>query len=297
MEWIETTGKTVEDAIEAALDRLGVDESELEYEVVQAEKQGFFARLGGSEARIRARVRPISREKPDTRRRGRPERRGTKGGASRSQGAAGTSAPPPRAAESGSGGNGDAAAPADQPTGSPRRRRRGGRGRSSSGPAGGEESAVTEPIRDDESIEAATAFVEGLLDAFGARADVDAVADEDQWTIEVTGSDLGRLIGVRGATLDAITELARTVVHRQATGSSPRLVVDVAGYRAARRDALAGFARELAERAISTGRAQGLEPMNSADRKVVHDTVGEVEGARTTSEGEDARRRVVILPE
>jgi spoIIIJ-associated protein len=71
MEWIVTTGKTVEEAVEAALDELGVDEADIEYEVLEESKRGFLSRLGGgSPARIRARVKPLSREKPDRRRRG-----------------------------------------------------------------------------------------------------------------------------------------------------------------------------------------------------------------------------------
>jgi spoIIIJ-associated protein len=86
MEWIVTTGKTVTEAVEAALDELGVDEADIEYEVLEESKRGFLSRLGGgSPARIRARVKPLSREKPDRRRRGgardrdRGERKGSGG--------------------------------------------------------------------------------------------------------------------------------------------------------------------------------------------------------------------------
>ena len=71
MEWIVTTGKTVAEAVEAALDELGVDEADIEYEVLEESKRGFLSRLGGgSPARSKARVKPLSREKPDRRRRG-----------------------------------------------------------------------------------------------------------------------------------------------------------------------------------------------------------------------------------
>ena len=85
MEWIVTTGKTVTEAVEAALDELGVDEADIEYEVIEESKRGFLSRLaGGSPARIRARVKPVSREKPDRRRRGggrdRERRSGSDGG-------------------------------------------------------------------------------------------------------------------------------------------------------------------------------------------------------------------------
>jgi spoIIIJ-associated protein len=81
MEWIVTTGKTVAEAVEAALDELGVDEGDIEYEVLEESKRGFLSRLGGgSPARIKARVKPLSREKPDRRRRGGSRDRDRKSG-------------------------------------------------------------------------------------------------------------------------------------------------------------------------------------------------------------------------
>src|ERR1044072_4042953 len=81
MEWIVTTGKTVAEAVEAALDELGVDEADIEYEILEESKRGFLSRLGGgSPARIRARGKPLSREKPDRRRRGAGRDRDRKGG-------------------------------------------------------------------------------------------------------------------------------------------------------------------------------------------------------------------------
>src|SRR5438067_12863781 len=81
MEWIVTTGKTVTEAVEAALDELGVDEADIEYEVLEESKRGFLSRLGGgSPARIKARVKPLSREKPDRRRRSGGRERDRKSG-------------------------------------------------------------------------------------------------------------------------------------------------------------------------------------------------------------------------
>src|SRR5262249_52267260 len=92
MEWVETTGRTIAEALDAALDELGVDEEDVEYEVLEEPKAGFLGRLGSSEGRIRARVKPISREKPGERQR----RRGR--GSARSRGGQGAG---PRAAGSG----------------------------------------------------------------------------------------------------------------------------------------------------------------------------------------------------
>jgi len=71
----------------------------------------------------------------------------------------------------------------------------------------------------------------------------------------------------------------------------------VAGYRQARREALARFTRQVADQVKESGQARALEPMHPADRKIVHDTVNEIDGVATTSEGEEPRRRVVIVPD
>src|SRR5215470_18628573 len=83
MEWVETTGRSVEEALDAALDELGVDDADVEYEVLEQAKAGLFGRIGASPARIRARVRPVSREKPGERLR-RNRRQNGRGGRQRS---------------------------------------------------------------------------------------------------------------------------------------------------------------------------------------------------------------------
>ena len=141
-------------------------------------------------------------------------------------------------------------------------------------------------------------FLRGLVAAFGMDGSVARNVLDDGDTIElaVEGRDVGMLIGPRGQTLSAIQELTRTVVQRRAADGQPRIVVDVAGYRKDRREALERFTREVAAQVVSTGVVRVLEPMPPADRKVVHDTVNTIEGVSTTSEGEEPRRRVVIQP-
>lgn len=140
-------------------------------------------------------------------------------------------------------------------------------------------------------------FLDGLLDAFGldGEVEVDRV-DDDTVEIRVDGEDLGLLIGPGGNTLTSLQELSKTVVQRHATGAHHgRIRVDVAGYRQRRREALTGFAQQVADEVRETGTQKGLEPMGAADRKVVHDAVSEVEGVATISEGQEPRRRVVIV--
>jgi spoIIIJ-associated protein len=141
-------------------------------------------------------------------------------------------------------------------------------------------------------------FLSGLVTAFGIEGSVSRALLDDGDTIElaVEGKDVGMLIGPRGQTLSAIQELTRTVVQRKAGEGQPRVVVDVAGYRKDRREALERFTRDVAAQVVASGVVKVLEPMPPADRKVVHDTVNTIEGVSTTSEGEEPRRRVVIQP-
>jgi spoIIIJ-associated protein len=148
----------------------------------------------------------------------------------------------------------------------------------------------------DEQAEVVRAFVSGVVDRFGYSAETSVRIDDDQIFIDVTGSELGLLIGPRGVTLDALQELARTVIQRRSEEHAARVTVDVAGFRAKRAEALGVFARGVANEVLSSGVAEALEPMSSADRKIVHDTINAIEGVVTTSEGADPRRYVVVRP-
>ncbi|MDP1806466.1 MAG: RNA-binding cell elongation regulator Jag/EloR [Acidimicrobiales bacterium] len=296
MEWVEVTAKTIEDAKDQALDQLGVDESEAEFEVLEEPKAGLFGRLR-SEARVRARVAPTEvRPKVErgSRRRGRKDRTDDNGPATAAEAPASTpaSAPAP-------------AAPAA------RNRAGGGEGRSANGGARPRNDRRSKPATDKgeamydaqepagDAGEVGEEFLSGLISAFGVRGSVtrNLLDDGDTLELAVEGDDVGMLIGPRGATLSAIQELTRTVAQRKAAEGQPRIVVDVAGYRKDRREALERFTRDVASQVVATGVVRVLEPMPPADRKVVHDTVNTIDGVSTTSEGEEPRRRVVIQPD
>ena len=151
----------------------------------------------------------------------------------------------------------------------------------------------------DEQEPTAIDFVTGLVEAFGFDADVSSHSDDDEAIeIHVDGDDLGLLVGPRGATLASIAELTRTAVAQQHSGRlEGRLRVDVAGYRARRKEALIRFAGQMADKVLDTGEPVALEPMSPPDRKIVHDAVNEIDGVRTVSRGEDRRRHVVIQPD
>jgi spoIIIJ-associated protein len=146
--------------------------------------------------------------------------------------------------------------------------------------------------------ERAGEFTQSLVEAMGLAGRVTSrVDDEDTVLVAVEGEGLGLLVGPKGSTLQAIEELVRAVVQHGLSGRSARLRVDVGGYKERRREALAAFARQVAEEVRDTNLERALEPMTPPDRKVVHDTVAEVDGVATSSEGEEPRRRVVIRPE
>ena len=343
MEWIETTGATVDDAKERALDRLGVAEDELEYEIL-AEASRSMLGLKKTDARLRARVRPREpRQRVERRdrdrsrgRRGDRSRAGKGKGNGRNDGGQGDgNKQRGDQAKKGDGNKqrGDQAKPGDgdskradrakpsagspdgdsKETSSSRRR---GRGSGVSGEAGtgvesisddrasvGRDEIAPDSAPKGEQMELETqseiveAFVAGLLDEMGLDARVVSTIEDDRLSVEAQGLNLGLAIGHRGETVRAITEIARTIVQRRSEGDAVGfLSVDVGGYRERRRTFLEEFARNQADAVLDDGRARALEPMGSADRKVIHDTVSEIDGVETESEGSDRDRRVVIRP-
>jgi spoIIIJ-associated protein len=316
MEWVETTGRTLDEAKEAALDRLGIDEHDAEFEVLAEPRTGLFGRLRG-EARVRARVRPLTprpkTDRRDRRKGGDRARRGPRGARGRAKrsstapatGARGQDAPrgeaePPAGPQPAEASVPAAGPDAAAPAGTRASTRRARRARPTP--------PTTDPDRSDHPMtetelaaqgEVVKDFLVELLDAFEADGTVSvSVPDDEHVDIAVDGDDLGLLIGPKGQTLQAIQELSRSVLQRTLPGQTHgRLRVDVAGYRQRRREALERFTRQVAEQVLSSGTEAALEPMSPPDRKVVHDTVNEIDGVTTTSEGEEPRRRVVIAPE
>jgi predicted RNA-binding protein Jag len=142
--------------------------------------------------------------------------------------------------------------------------------------------------------EAATTFLQGLVNAAGLQGSVSTKIEGENIDIDLQGDDLNFLVGTKGATLLALQDLTRVVSQRRLGDHETRLRVDVAGYREKRREALSRFALKVAADVKSSGQARALEPMNSADRKIVHDALVEAEGISTRSEGTDPFRRVVV---
>ena len=292
MEWVETTGRTVEEAKKAALEQLGVAEPEAEFEVVTEPRLGLFGRLK-EEARIRARLLPRY-----------PRPKGERRDRKRS-----TPAPPTDESGRRTPGTSDQA-PAARDKGRSARRAPVRQGRPGGGAGLGRQQrgAETQPAAeasvpsvDKPSLQTQARlgedFLRGLLEHLGAEAAVSSEVQADGLVeLKVSGRDLGILIGSKGTTLLALQELTRTVIQRHAPSQS-RIIVDVNDYRKRRHEALAKFARQVAEQVLATKTRRALEPMPAADRKVVHDAINGVPGVTTISEGEEPGRRVVIVPD
>ncbi len=145
--------------------------------------------------------------------------------------------------------------------------------------------------------EAAQEFLAGLVREFGLDATVSfSEVDEDTVQVAAAGDDLGLLVGPRGATLAAVQDLTRTFVQRQSENRTDRILVDVGGYREKRNAALRRFAEGIVAEVKDSGDERALEPMSPADRKVIHDTVNDIEGVETRSDGVEPNRYVVIAP-
>lgn len=282
MEWVEATGTTVEVAVEAAIAELGLDSVEqAQVEVIQEGKPGFLG-MGA-----RAAVVKVSR-KP--RKRGRRNRRGGKGStkSSRSQkteGKQGNGRKPKS-------GKGSRPANGQKPTerkqgGAPKERQK------------MDTNSTAEPKKDkpetsiEDQAEVARGFLSGLLDSFGLDGEIQTRIDDDVLYLDVVGEQTEALVGPKGSTMYAVLELTRTTVQRHTFGA-PRMRIDIAGYGARRREALTIYTGKLVEQLREDGGEIMLEPMNAADRKVVHDAAATFDGVRTYSEGEDPRRAVVI---
>jgi spoIIIJ-associated protein len=159
------------------------------------------------------------------------------------------------------------------------------------------EEPVGEQLSLEQQGESAREFVEGLVQLLGLPGTVTTnIVDTSTVQVSVDGPELGILIGPGGGTLAAVQDLARTVVQRQTSGRSERILVDVAGYRAKRAAALQRFTRQVVEEVLSSSTERALEPMSAPDRKVVHDTVNEIEGVVTRSVGDEPRRYIVVAP-
>jgi spoIIIJ-associated protein len=282
MDWVETVGKSVEEAKEAALDILGVDASEAQFEVLEEAKAGFLG-VSKRPARVRARVVPSTPQSKDGRRqRRKPRPDGPRSGDQSVEGPNGL---------------GD-----DETVGGEDRPHRPSEKRAQVNEV--EVEGADSELESEEDVEvpsrmelAVTAqhFLADLLHELELAGTV-AVdhLDEESMELSINGENLATLIGSKGAVLGAVQELTRAVVQTQVGDGAGRVTVDVAGYRQRRRAALERFTGEIVAEVLATGEERVFEPMIAAERKIVHDAVALHEGVESRSEGVEPQRYVVI---
>ncbi len=260
---IVTTGKTIDEAIENALTQLGLDRDNVSVQVLSQAKSGFLG-IGATPAKVE-----VTYEVPD------PAPKVALSAASRSKPKATTPKPQqPKPAPVAEAPKERKAKPVKAET-----------------PAVQKTYAPAAPGSVEEKIEV---FLKGLLEHMGSAAVPHAWAEEDNnYMVELTGEDLGYLIGRRGDTLDALQHLANYTVNRGVEGHI-RINVDAESYRQKREDSLRRYAQKKAQQVLKAHRRTTLEPMNAYERHVIHATLQDTDRITTYSVGTEPNRRVVI---
>ena len=138
--------------------------------------------------------------------------------------------------------------------------------------------------------------VERVVDELGLEGEVEVTETDEELRATVEGEELGLLIGKHGTTIDALQHLAMRIALRGDSDDRRRVVVDAAGYRARRENALQREADRAVADALRYGRPVELEPMRALERKVVHTYLSERTDIETYSEGDEPDRRLVVAP-
>ena len=147
-----------------------------------------------------------------------------------------------------------------------------------------------------EAEDAAVSFVAEVLSGIGIHGKLDSYREDDVIHITVNGQDCGAAIGRHGETLDSISYLTNLVANRHSE-ERLRVILDIGGYRKHREEVLINMAHKAANQVLRNKRQYALEPMNPAERRIVHAELQGVKGVTTHSEGEEPNRRVVVTLE
>ena len=270
------TGKTIDLAIEAALTQLGMDRDSVSVQVLAQAKSGFLG-IGAQPAKVQ-----ITYEAPD------PAPRAALSSASRSKPKAAPVKKPeaPKAEPKLVAPKMDAkpAAPKAERKPEPKKE----------APKAPKEPKVYTPAEPGSVEEKIEVFLKGLLEHMGSQAVPHAVKGEgNTYNVELTGEDLGYLIGRRGDTLDALQHLSNYTINRGVEGHI-RINVDAEDYRAKREDSLTRYARKKAQQVLKARRRTTLEPMNAYERHLIHAALQDMDNITTHSTGTEPNRRVVI---
>ena len=323
-EIIETMGKTVEDALAAALEKLGCGREEVTYEVIQEPSGGFLGLWGKREARIRVTTRPIIRPHhreiptppPPTitaapREESAPTRSEDDGFDPRAKRYHTDLRSSARRNVAGDGSRmeterRDAAPRRERPArddaprgyGNARPRYEGARGREGGYPPRPRRERSDIPLLPltDEMAAAAEGFLGKIFAAMGLSVTLNRTDTPTGTIFNMHGENLGILIGKHGATLDALQYLTNLVVNKIPETGFARIILDVEDYRARREETLIRLAGHLADKACRIGEEIHLEPMSRHERKIIHMALQDNRRVTTYSAGDNPRRYVVIVP-
>ncbi|WP_315440228.1 RNA-binding cell elongation regulator Jag/EloR [uncultured Selenomonas sp.] len=323
-EIIETTGKTVEDALAAALEKLSCGREEVTYEVIQEPSGGFLGLWGKREARIRVTTRPIIRPHhreiptppPPTitaapREESVPARSEDDGFDPRAKRYHTDLRSSARRNVAGDGSRTeterrDAAPRRERPArddaprsyGNARPRYEGARGREGGYPPRPRRERSDIPLLPltDEMAAAAEGFLGKIFAAMGLSVTLNRTDTPTGTIFNMHGENLGILIGKHGATLDALQYLTNLVVNKIPETGFARIILDVEDYRARREETLIRLAGHLADKACRIGEEIHLEPMSRHERKIIHMALQDNRRVTTYSAGDNPRRYVVIVP-
>ena len=278
--FITATGKTLDLAIEAALQQLGMDRDSVSVEVLENPKSGFLG-FGATPAKVK-----VTYEVPDEEVKPAP----ALSSASRSKPK--KQEPKQEAVKPLNPINPKPAAPKAEAPKAPKaeKPRAEKKPAAPKAPAAVKEYAAAEAGSVEERIEV---FIKGLLEHMGSDAVPHAWKTEDGYRVDLVGEDLGMLIGRRGETLDAIQHLTNYTINRDSNKRS-RINVDAENYRQKREESLQRLAQKVAGKVIKYRRNITLEPMNAYERHVIHAALQENPEVTTFSTGTEPNRRVVV---
>ena len=275
MRTVESSAKTMEEAVTLGLEKLGVSFSDVKIDILDEGSKGFLGILGGKPVVVRLTVREDAEEDVlssitlDSAEK-KPARRSEKPKAK---------APEKKPAKS------ESEKPAKQETPKASKEPK---------PVKQEAPKAAQPAGDDASQEKARTFLADLSKLMGVEVSIDAHRDDEgNVRVDMFGDTLGILIGRRGETLDALQYLTSLYVNRDKEEYT-RVTLDTENYRAKREEALRRLANRMANRAVKTGRKVVMEPMNPYERRILHSALQQNEAVTTHSEGEEPNRHVVI---
>ena len=298
-----TTGKTIDLAIEAALQQLGMDRDSVSVQVLQQAKAGFLG-LGAQPAKVqvtyeapdpvpeapKVALSSASRSKPKPAKKPEPP----KAEPPKPEPPRQAKEEPPKAEVPAQEGRAEAPKPPkpERKNDAPRKENREPRPpKAPKPPKEVKEYTPAQPGSVEEKIEA---FLKGLLEHMGSKAVPHCWKEEGgSYRVDLVGEDLGYLIGRRGDTLDAIQHLANYSVNRDVDGHI-RINVDAESYREKREESLRRYARKKAQQVLKARRRTTLEPMNAYERHVIHAALQDMENISTHSTGVEPNRCVVI---